>query len=89
MAIIIPACTVIIILASIWIAKRRYQAARELHLPPGPPGRWLLVNTVPKSHAPFQFARWTEQYGPVFSLKQGHRIFVVIGRFWSLFVARL
>ncbi|KAG2131618.1 cytochrome P450 [Suillus bovinus] len=35
---------------------------------------------MPKSRVPFQFAKWTEQYGPVFSLKQGHRIFVVIGR---------
>ncbi|KAG1801962.1 cytochrome P450, partial [Suillus variegatus] len=26
------------------------------------------------------FARWTEQYGPVFSLKQGHRISVITGR---------
>ncbi|KAG2085777.1 cytochrome P450 [Suillus discolor] len=80
MAIIIPACTVIIILASIWIVKQRCQAARRLPLPPGPPGRWLLGNAMPKSFVPFQFARWTEQYGPVFSLKQGHRIFVVIGR---------
>ncbi|KAG1807412.1 cytochrome P450 [Suillus variegatus] len=80
MAIIIPACTVIIILASVWIVKQRYQAARQLPLPPGPPGRWLLGNAMPKSSVPFQFARWTEQYGPVFSLKQGHRIFVVIGR---------
>ncbi|KAG2099558.1 cytochrome P450 [Suillus discolor] len=79
MAIII-ACTLIIILASVWIVKQRYQAARRLPLPPGPPGRWLLGNAMPKSHAPFQFARWTEQYGPVFSLKQGHKIFVVIGR---------
>ncbi|KAG2131611.1 cytochrome P450 [Suillus bovinus] len=57
-----------------------YQAARQLPLPPGPPRRWLLGNTMPKSYAPLQFARWTEQYGPVFSLKQGHRIFVIIGR---------
>ncbi|KAG2099561.1 cytochrome P450 [Suillus discolor] len=35
---------------------------------------------MPKSYAPFQFARWTEQYGPVFSLKQGNKIVVVIGR---------
>ncbi|KAG1785059.1 cytochrome P450 [Suillus plorans] len=80
MAIIIATCTLIIILASIWIVKQRYQAARWLLLPPGPPGRWLLGNAMPKSYAPFQFAKWTEQYGPVFSLKQGHRIFVVIGR---------
>ncbi|KAG2099579.1 cytochrome P450 [Suillus discolor] len=79
MAIII-AGTLIIILASIWIVKRRYQAARLLPLPPGPPRRWLLGNMMPKSYVPFQFARWTEQYGPVFSLKQGHRIFVIIGR---------
>ncbi|KAG1840973.1 cytochrome P450 [Suillus tomentosus] len=79
MAIII-ACALIIILASVWIVKQRYQAARRLPLPPGPPGRWLLGNAMPKSYAPFQFARWTEQYGPVFSLKQGHRIFVIIGR---------
>ncbi|KAG1854460.1 cytochrome P450 [Suillus subalutaceus] len=79
MAFITVACT-LIILASIWIVKQRYQAARRLPLPPGPPGRWLLGNAMPKSNAPFEFARWTEQYGPVFSLKQGHRIFVVIGR---------
>ncbi|KAG1802492.1 cytochrome P450 [Suillus variegatus] len=78
MAIII-ACT-LIVLASVWIVKQRYQAAKRLPLPPGPPGHWLLGNTMPKSHAPFQFARWTEQYGPVFSLKQGRRIFVIIGR---------
>ncbi|KAG1798560.1 cytochrome P450 [Suillus plorans] len=77
---IIIACTLIIILASVWIVQQRYQAARWLPLPPGPPGRWLLGNTMPKSYAPIQFARWTEQFGPVFSLRQGHRIFVVIGR---------
>ncbi|KAG1810570.1 cytochrome P450 [Suillus subaureus] len=79
MAFITIACT-LVVLTSIWIVKQRYQAARRLPLPPGPPGRWLLGNEMPKSYAPFQFARWTEQYGPVFSLKQGHRIFVVIGR---------
>ncbi|KAG2052323.1 cytochrome P450 [Suillus hirtellus] len=68
-AIIIAACTLIIILAS---------AARQLPLPPGPPGCWLVGN-MPKSYVPFQFVRWTEQYGPVFSLKQGPRIFVIIG----------
>ncbi|KAG1869131.1 cytochrome P450 [Suillus tomentosus] len=79
MAIIIAACTLIIILTSVWVVKQRYQAARRLPLPPGPPGRWLVGN-MPKSYVPFQFARWTEQYGPVFSLKQGPRIYVIIGR---------
>lgn len=75
----IIACT-LLALASIWIMKQRYQAARRLPLPPGPPGHWLLGNAMPKSYAPFQFAKWTEQYGPVFSLRQGRGIFVVIGR---------
>ncbi|KAG1724531.1 cytochrome P450 [Suillus lakei] len=75
----IIACA-LIVLASAWIVKRQYQAAVRLPLPPGPPGRWLLGNTMPKSYVPFQFARWTEQYGPVFSLKQGPQIFVIIGR---------
>ncbi|KAG1728574.1 cytochrome P450 [Suillus occidentalis] len=78
---LILACTLIILqVASIWILKKHYQAAKRLPLPPGPPGRWLLGNKMPKSNTALQFARWTEQYGPVFSLKQGRRIFVVIGR---------
>ncbi|KAG2052182.1 cytochrome P450 [Suillus hirtellus] len=56
----------------IWIVKQQYQATRQLPLPPGPPGHWLLGNMMLKS-------QWTEHYGPVFSLKQGHGIFVVIG----------
>ncbi|KAG2131612.1 cytochrome P450 [Suillus bovinus] len=77
MAIII-ACTLTIVLVTLWIMKQRSQTARQLPLPPGPSRRWLLGNTMP--NAPLQFARWTEQYGPVFSLKQGRRIFVIIGR---------
>ncbi|KAG0692437.1 cytochrome P450 [Suillus ampliporus] len=60
---------------------KRYQAtARRLPLPPGPPGRWFLGNDMPKSYAPLQYAKWTEKYGPVFSFRQGPRIFVIIGR---------
>ncbi|KAG0697790.1 cytochrome P450 [Suillus ampliporus] len=78
MALII-ACA--LVLVSLWIVKQRYQAAtRRLPLPPGPPGRWLLGNDMPKSYAAFQYAKWTEEYGPVFSLRQGPRIFVIIGR---------
>ncbi|KAJ8588373.1 cytochrome P450 [Rhizopogon salebrosus TDB-379] len=67
--------------ASLWIVLWwRYQAARRFPLPPGPPRRWLLGNKFPKSYAPFQFAKWTEEYGPVFSLKRGPKTFVVIGR---------
>ncbi|KAH7884072.1 cytochrome P450 [Phlebopus sp. FC_14] len=68
------------LLGSLWYAKRLFAARRRLPLPPGPPGHWLFGNTLPKSRAPFQYAKWTEQYGPVFSLKQGPRVFVIIGR---------
>ncbi|KAJ8593053.1 hypothetical protein M405DRAFT_700529, partial [Rhizopogon salebrosus TDB-379] len=27
-----------------------------------------------------QYAKWTEEYGPVFSLRQGPRVFIIIGR---------
>ncbi|KAG0696782.1 cytochrome P450 [Suillus ampliporus] len=79
MALTIIACA--FLLASLWVVKQWYRAAaRRLPLPPGPPGRWLLGNKIPESYAPFQYAKWTEEYGPVFSLRQGPRIFVVIGR---------
>ncbi|KAG2072919.1 hypothetical protein BDR04DRAFT_1141430 [Suillus decipiens] len=45
----IIACT-LIALASIWIMKQRYRAARQLLIPPGPPGHWLLRNRMPKLH---------------------------------------
>ncbi|KAG0696776.1 cytochrome P450 [Suillus ampliporus] len=78
MALIIVCALVVAIL---WIVKQRYQAAaRRLPLPPGPPERWLLGNNMPKSFAPFQYAKWTEEYGPIFSFRQGPSIFVVIGR---------
>ncbi|OAX38481.1 cytochrome P450 [Rhizopogon vinicolor AM-OR11-026] len=71
---------VLVVVATLWIVKWRYQAAKRLPLPPGPPGRWLLGNKFPKSYAPLQFAKWTEEYGPVFSLRLGPQVFVVIGR---------
>ncbi|EGN94605.1 hypothetical protein SERLA73DRAFT_62286 [Serpula lacrymans var. lacrymans S7.3] len=55
-------------------------ATRRLPLPPGPPGHWLFGNTFPTSYAPHQFARWTEEYGPVFSLRRGTQVYVIIGR---------
>ncbi|KAH7906434.1 cytochrome P450 [Hygrophoropsis aurantiaca] len=59
-----------------------YAPRRQIHpLPPGPPGHWLFGNKLPKSYAPEQFAKWTEEYGPVFSLKQGSQIWIIIGRY--------
>ncbi|KAH7912664.1 cytochrome P450 [Hygrophoropsis aurantiaca] len=72
---------VIGLLAALVFVKAFYTRRKHLPLPPGPPGHWLFGNVLPKSHAPVQFAKWTEEYGPVFSLRQGPRVWVIIGRY--------
>ncbi|KAI9566969.1 cytochrome P450, partial [Boletus coccyginus] len=54
---------------------------KGLPIPPGPSGHWLFGTPFPESRAPFKFAELTKQYGPVFSLRHGPRLFVVIGRY--------
>ncbi|KIJ60536.1 hypothetical protein HYDPIDRAFT_117061 [Hydnomerulius pinastri MD-312] len=68
------------LLGGLWCAKYVFGSRRRLPVPPGPPGHWFFGNQLPKSRAPFKFAELTEEYGPVFSLRQGPRLFVVIGR---------
>ncbi|EIN14252.1 cytochrome P450 [Punctularia strigosozonata HHB-11173 SS5] len=53
---------------------------RSPPLPPGPPGHWLFGTTVPLEDAWRINEEWTQQYGPVFSYRQGTRRVVVIGR---------
>ncbi|KJA15544.1 hypothetical protein HYPSUDRAFT_194208 [Hypholoma sublateritium FD-334 SS-4] len=48
-------------------------------LPPGPP-QGILGNTLPPAFAYRKFEEWTQQYGPVFALRQGFSTTVVIGR---------
>ncbi|KAK0199383.1 cytochrome P450 [Desarmillaria ectypa] len=60
-----------------WKSKHRH----HLPLPPGPPGRLFVGNSIPPTDAFLQFEEWTQQYGPVFSLKQGGQTTVVIGRY--------
>ncbi|KIJ62332.1 hypothetical protein HYDPIDRAFT_42090 [Hydnomerulius pinastri MD-312] len=55
--------------------------SKTLPLPPGPPGHWLSGNKMPASYAWRQFAEWTKEYGPVFSLRQGQRTYIIIGRY--------
>jgi hypothetical protein len=40
------------------------QKARR-HLPPGPPGRWLIGNLldIPAQFAWFEFSKWRKTYG--------------------------
>ncbi|GAA5997441.1 cytochrome P450 [Rhodotorula paludigena] len=51
-------------------------------LPPGPPPLPIIGNLldVPKSRPWVKFAEWTEQYGPIFTLKMGRNTMLVIGR---------
>ncbi|GAA6058281.1 hypothetical protein JCM3770_002891 [Rhodotorula araucariae] len=51
-------------------------------LPPGPPGLPFIGNIldVPKSKPWIRFAEWTEEYGPMFTLKMGRNTMIVLGR---------
>ncbi|GAA5916201.1 hypothetical protein JCM8208_000032 [Rhodotorula glutinis] len=51
-------------------------------LPPGPPGLPFIGNIldVPKSKPWVRFAEWTDEYGPMFTLKMGRNTMVVLGR---------
>lgn len=51
------------------------------HLPPGPPPNSILGNTWPTDYAYRFFEQWTQEYGPVFSLRQGLETITVVGRY--------
>ncbi|PPQ68178.1 hypothetical protein CVT24_005065 [Panaeolus cyanescens] len=53
---------------------------QKLPLPPGPPGNVFFGNTFPKAYAYRKFEEWTQEYGPIFSLRQGFTTVIVIGR---------
>ncbi|KAH7922532.1 cytochrome P450 [Leucogyrophana mollusca] len=74
-------CCIAVACIGYWVCARSTLRRNHLPLPPGPPGHWLFGNTLPKSYAHRQFAEWTSEYGPVFSLRQGSRIYVIIGRY--------
>ncbi|KAH7919526.1 cytochrome P450 [Leucogyrophana mollusca] len=73
-----------VIAALIYVKVVCVPRRHRLPLPPGPPGHWLFGNALPKSYAPVQFAKWTKTYGPVFSLKQGPRVWIIIGRYQAV-----
>ncbi|KAF8797498.1 cytochrome P450 [Phlegmacium glaucopus] len=52
-----------------------------LPLPPGPPiDNIFLGNSIPTVFAYRKFEEWTKEYGPVFTLRQGFKTIIVIGR---------
>ncbi|KAF8632721.1 hypothetical protein AX15_001718 [Amanita polypyramis BW_CC] len=62
------------------VIHKRLSSPSGPPLPPGPPGHWLFGNTIPKVYAYRKFEEWTQEYGPVFSLRQGFNTIVVVGR---------
>ncbi|KAF8913320.1 cytochrome P450 [Mucidula mucida] len=59
---------------------KRFHGSKPL--PPGPPSAWLLGESFQRNSIPFlQFEEWVKQYGPVFSLKRGSSVVIVIGRY--------
>ncbi|RXW20920.1 hypothetical protein EST38_g4940 [Candolleomyces aberdarensis] len=59
---------------------QRLKRGKGLPLPPGPPGNWLVGNSLPKAFAYRVFEDWTKEWGPVFTLRQGFTRMVIIGR---------
>ncbi|KAF9560649.1 cytochrome P450 [Agrocybe pediades] len=62
------------------VIHQRLTRASKLPLPPGPPGNIIFGNSIPKAFAYRHFEKWTQEYGPVFSLRQGFNTIIVIGR---------
>ncbi|KAF8139802.1 cytochrome P450 [Boletus edulis] len=70
------------VLLGCWAYVQRVVYPRKgLSIPPGPTGHWLFGTPYPKYRAPYKLAELTKEYGPVFSLRHGPRLFVVIGRY--------
>ncbi|KAF8870113.1 cytochrome P450 [Mucidula mucida] len=58
---------------------KRFHGSKPL--PPGPPSAWLFGRIIPEKYPFLQFEEWVKQYGPVFSLKRGSSVVIVIGRY--------
>ncbi|KAJ8076753.1 hypothetical protein AAF712_000376 [Marasmius tenuissimus] len=59
---------------------KAWSSRRNLPLPPGPPANSLFGNDFEAAFAYRNFENWTQQYGPVFRLRQGLNNIFVIGR---------
>jgi cytochrome P450 len=62
------------------VFQRWLKSGSTLPLPPGPPGNWLLGNILPKNNSYLKNEEWTQQCGPVFSLKGWFQTTIIIGR---------
>ncbi|KAJ7710528.1 cytochrome P450, partial [Mycena rosella] len=76
----IPAFLVVLTALLLIAVSLREKLRRYSGLPPGPRGHWLLGNTIPTVFSYRKFEEWTQEFGSVFSLRQGTKVIVVIGR---------
>ncbi|KAK0462942.1 cytochrome P450 [Desarmillaria tabescens] len=67
------------LLAVVYTRLRRSHSG--LPLPPGPPSDSIFGTSFQSEFFYRHFERWTQEYGPVFSFRQGLRTIVVVGRF--------
>ncbi|KAK0201132.1 cytochrome P450 [Desarmillaria ectypa] len=67
------------LLAVIYTRLRR--SSSGLPLPPGPPSDSIFGTSFQSEYFYRHFEQWTQEYGPVFSFRQGLKTIVVIGRF--------
>ncbi|KAK0184452.1 cytochrome P450 [Armillaria mellea] len=76
-----PTILLLSVLALATLYYLKFKSRHPLPLPPGPRGRLFVGNSIPTTDAFLQFEKWTQQYGPVFSMKQGSQTTVVVGRY--------
>ncbi|KAJ3934183.1 MAG: cytochrome P450 [Lentinula lateritia] len=55
----------------LYIISKRIKASTSLPLPPGPPADSIWGNSFDAAFCYRRFELWTQEYGPVFSLRQG------------------
>ncbi|KAL0948576.1 hypothetical protein HGRIS_011135 [Hohenbuehelia grisea] len=75
-----PVFLAFVALCATLLAVAHKHLQRPNDLPPGPPGHWLFGNSLPDCFAYRKFEEWTKEYGPVFSLRQGTHVIIVVGR---------
>ncbi|KAJ7579273.1 cytochrome P450 [Mycena floridula] len=65
---------------SVLLVVRKRATSSGYPLPPGPPRDSILGNTWPAAFGYRKFEEWTQEYGPLFTMRQGFTTIIVIGR---------
>ncbi|EIM88728.1 cytochrome P450 [Stereum hirsutum FP-91666 SS1] len=70
--------TISLLVGCVTVWRWSLSTSRNSQLPPGPPGHWFWGNDFPKKLSFIKFYEWSKEYGPVFSLRRGRRVIVVV-----------